>query len=89
MANTEIVADNAFNPDYMKSDFTLDVRDSLNSYLLVTVWDYNTGADELIGHWCCPVSCLRSGLRVLKLLDSNFEHIERGMCHVLATLEKK
>ena len=84
---TEFIDDNAFNPDFQKGSFNIPIRDSMNSFITFSVFDKDVGKDDFVAQWTAPVECLRSGLRCLKLLNSNFDVINRGMCHVLVSIE--
>lgn len=84
---TEVVQDNALNPNFTFS-CDLKVKDWSNTYVILTLWDKNTAsADVRQAHFSIPVSCIRPGYRVVKLLDDQFAPISRGMCHLLVKVE--
>jgi phosphatidylinositol phospholipase C delta len=77
---------NNFSPDY---DFecVIPVTDSANAYLTMVVSSKEEGS---FGFFCIPLECIREGYRAVHLMDSLYEPIAKGMCHLLCkfTLEK-
>jgi Ca2+-binding EF-hand superfamily protein len=85
-AHTETVDDNGLNPDF-KLEYTHVVANPLNTFLVLTVWDSNASADTFVCHWAAPVSAMRSGYRVARLLDQQFNTLGRGQAHVLLKID--
>ncbi len=86
--HTNIVDDNGLNPDFTL-EHTQAIAKPANTFLILTVWDSNAGADTLVCHWAAPVTALRSGYRTARLLDEQFVTLGRGLAHVLLHIQIK
>jgi len=61
---------------YFNESFKFDIFDVDLALLLFTVYDKDTvSADDFLAQYCCPVSMLRSGVRILPLYDENGKYI--------------
>ncbi len=77
---TEVVSENAFNPNFLPNSFVLPIVDSSNSFLSIALYS----SDELIGFWCCKLESVRAGVRCCRLRDVSYRLLNKGMGHVLA-----
>jgi len=87
-AHTEVVDDNGLHPDF-KLEHTQVVPNPLSTFLVLTVWDSNAGSDTFVCHWAAPITAIRPGYRVARLLDEQFATLGRGLAHVLLHIEVK
>jgi phosphatidylinositol phospholipase C delta len=64
---------------YFNESFKFDIFDVDLALLLFTVYDKDTvSADDFLAQYCCPVSMLRSGVRILPLYDEDGKYIGRN-----------
>jgi hypothetical protein len=66
---TSTVPSNGFNPIWSQEKFTFTVENWEVAMLQVTVFDRSK--DELIAGSSVPISCLRRGIRSVKLYDAS------------------
>lgn len=83
---SKVVKDNGFNPNWeFKEEF--NIKDSVNSYIVLRLCDDDAGKDTVLAAACVPVSNLQSGYRAIHLLDGHFRKINKGMCHIFAHIK--
>uniref|UniRef100_A0A7S4S4M8 Phosphoinositide phospholipase C n=1 Tax=Ditylum brightwellii TaxID=49249 RepID=A0A7S4S4M8_9STRA len=70
---TSFVVDNGFFPIWNKDKYTFDVCNAAVAILQLTVWDKDGlhSKDDFIASASIPISCMRQGIRSVRLFDSN------------------